>query len=132
MSVGAIVDVAAAVPEPLLSSRLLKNVMSESETRQNATKKRSICFIFEHFEEHFNKVSLSVIVFQHPARLIFVPLMSAHRTTGDMKRNPMKTDTTHFLFSIAVFLPFLTGGSLPVGYAVSKLPFLERNNESHR
>ena len=46
-----------------LRSRLLKNAMSAGQTRQNATKKRSICFIFEHFEELFNAVWPSAIVF---------------------------------------------------------------------
>jgi hypothetical protein len=37
-------------------SRLLKNVMSAGKTRQNPTKKRSLCVINEHFKEDYNAV----------------------------------------------------------------------------
>jgi hypothetical protein len=49
-------------------SRMLKNVMSVGKTRQNPTKKRSLCVINEHFEEDFNAVLPSAIVFQQPDR----------------------------------------------------------------
>jgi hypothetical protein len=49
-----------------VNSRLLKNVMSAGKTRQNPTKKRSLCTINEHFEEDFNAVLPSAIVFQQP------------------------------------------------------------------
>jgi hypothetical protein len=37
-------------------NRVLKNVMSAGKTRQNPTKKRSLCALNEHFEEDFNAV----------------------------------------------------------------------------
>jgi hypothetical protein len=49
-------------------SRMLKNVMSVGKTWQNPTKKRSLCVINEHFEEDFNAVLPSAIVFQQPDR----------------------------------------------------------------
>jgi hypothetical protein len=48
---------------------MLKNVMSAGKTRQNPTKKRSLCDINEHFEKDFNAVLPSAIVFQHPAKV---------------------------------------------------------------
>ena len=48
--------------------RVLKNVMSAGQTRQNSAKKRSLCVINEHFEPNFNAVWPSAIVFQHPAK----------------------------------------------------------------
>jgi hypothetical protein len=41
--------------------------MSVGKTRQNPTKKRSLFAINEHFEEDFNTVLPSAIVFQQPA-----------------------------------------------------------------
>jgi hypothetical protein len=45
-------------------SRLLQNVMSAGKTRQNPTKKRRLSKINAHFEEDFNAVLPSAIVFQ--------------------------------------------------------------------
>jgi hypothetical protein len=42
--------------------------MSAGKTRQSPTKKRSLCVINEHFEEDFNAVLSSAIVFQQPAK----------------------------------------------------------------
>jgi hypothetical protein len=42
--------------------------MSAGETRQNPTKKRRLCAINAHFEEDFNTVWPSAIVFQPPAK----------------------------------------------------------------
>ena len=42
--------------------------MSAGKTKQNPTKKRSLCVIIEHFEEDFNAVLSSAIVFQQPVR----------------------------------------------------------------
>jgi hypothetical protein len=50
------------------SNWVLKNVISAGKTRQNPTKKRSLCVINEHFEEDFNAVLSSAIVFQLPAK----------------------------------------------------------------
>jgi hypothetical protein len=58
---------------------VLKNVMSAGKARQNPirrrqgamagqAKKRSLCAINEHFEEDFNTVLPSAIVFQQPVR----------------------------------------------------------------
>jgi len=47
-------------------NRPVKNVMSAGKTRQNPTKKRSLCFINEHFEVGFNAVLSYAIVFQPP------------------------------------------------------------------
>jgi hypothetical protein len=49
-------------------NRLLKNVMSAGKTRQNPTKMRSLCAINAHFEENFNAVLPSAIVFQRPGK----------------------------------------------------------------
>jgi hypothetical protein len=48
-------------------NRLLKNVMSAGKTRQNPTKKRSLC-VNKHFEKDFNAVLSSAIVFQQPIK----------------------------------------------------------------
>jgi hypothetical protein len=48
--------------------RLLKNVMSTGKTRQNPTKKPSLYEINEHFEEDFNAVWPSAIVYQRPVK----------------------------------------------------------------
>jgi hypothetical protein len=42
--------------------------MSAGKTRQNPTKKRSLYGINEHFEEGFNTVLPSAIVFQQPVK----------------------------------------------------------------
>jgi hypothetical protein len=42
--------------------------MSAGKTRQNPTKKRSLCVINEHFEEDLNAVLSSAIAFQQPVR----------------------------------------------------------------
>jgi hypothetical protein len=42
--------------------------MRAGQTRQNPTKKRSLCGINEHFEEDFNAVWPSAIVFQQPVK----------------------------------------------------------------
>jgi hypothetical protein len=47
---------------------VLKNVMSAGKTKQNPTKKRSLCVINEYFEEDFNAVLSSAIVFQQPVK----------------------------------------------------------------
>jgi hypothetical protein len=60
----------------MLLGRLLKNVMSAGKTRQNSTKKRSLCAINEHFEEDFNAVLLSAIVLQG------LPTRIYHATEG--------------------------------------------------
>jgi len=53
------------------SNRLLKNVVSAGKTRQNPTKKRSLWLINEYFEEDFNAVLPSAIVFQQPDKDFF-------------------------------------------------------------
>ncbi len=55
----------AASPEN--SSRLLKNVMSEAETRKKGARKRNLHRVNEHLEPLFDAVSASVIVLQQPA-----------------------------------------------------------------
>jgi hypothetical protein len=52
----------------IISNRVLKNVMSAGKTRQNPARKRSLYIINEHFEEDFNAVLSSAIVFQQPAK----------------------------------------------------------------
>jgi hypothetical protein len=47
----------------MIHNRVLKNVMSAGKTRQNPTKKRSLCVINEHFEEDFNAALSSAIFF---------------------------------------------------------------------
>jgi hypothetical protein len=49
-------------------SRVLKKVMSAGKTRQNPTKKRSLCVINKLFDEDFNTALSSAIVFQQPVR----------------------------------------------------------------
>ncbi len=49
-------------------NNLLKSVMSAGQTRQNPTKKRSLLVINEHFEQDFNAVWPSIIVFQQPVQ----------------------------------------------------------------
>jgi hypothetical protein len=51
---------------PLETRRVLKNVMSAGRTRQNPKKERSLYLINAHFEEDFNTVLSSAIVFQYP------------------------------------------------------------------
>jgi hypothetical protein len=53
------------------SNRRLKNVMSAGagKIRQNLTEMRSLCVINEYFEEDFNAVLSSAIVFQLPVRI---------------------------------------------------------------
>jgi hypothetical protein len=50
----------------MIHNRVLKNVMSAGKTRQNPTIKRRLCDINEHFEEDFNAVLSSAVVFQQP------------------------------------------------------------------
>jgi hypothetical protein len=52
----------------MVTSRVLKNVMSDGLSRQILPKKRSLWVINEHFEAEFNALRPSAIVFQHPAR----------------------------------------------------------------
>jgi len=51
---------------------LLKNVTSAVKTRQNPTKKRSLCVINEHVEEDLNALLSSAVVFQPPVEGILV------------------------------------------------------------
>jgi arsenate reductase len=62
------------------AKRVLKNVMSEGLSRQIRAKKRSFCFINEHFEGEFNALSPSAIVFQHPAGLATVHINPSSST----------------------------------------------------
>ena len=50
-------------------NRLLKNVTSAVKTRQDPTKKRSLCVINEHFEKDLNAVLSSAVVFQQPVKV---------------------------------------------------------------
>jgi len=52
--------------------------MSVGKTGQNPTKKRSLCAINEHFEEDFNTVLPSAIVFQQPAKVAMPPMGFSH------------------------------------------------------
>jgi hypothetical protein len=54
------------------TNRLLKNVMSEAETRKKGVKKRSLHTVNEHFEPLFDAVSASAIVFQQPVKVRFI------------------------------------------------------------
>ena len=66
----------------MVINRLLKKRYERRPDKENGMKKRSICFIFEHFEEHFSAVPRRpkecltkfetkprAIVFQHPVKI---------------------------------------------------------------
>lgn len=51
-------------------NRVLKNIMSAGQTRQNSAKKRSLCVTNEHVESNFNTVWPNGIGFQNPVNAI--------------------------------------------------------------
>jgi hypothetical protein len=66
-------------------NRLLKNFMSAGKTRQNPTKKRSLCAINEHFEEDFNAVFPSVIGFQQPVKALRSVFLNARLMKSSLR-----------------------------------------------
>lgn len=56
----------------IMLNGVLKNVMSAANAMQNSTKKGEFLYINEHFEENFNVVAASAIVFQGPVNAVLV------------------------------------------------------------
>lgn len=63
-------------------NRVLKNVMSVGQTRQNSARRRSLYSINEQFEPNFNAVWPSAIVFKHPVRRGFILLCTILMLSG--------------------------------------------------
>jgi hypothetical protein len=89
------------------SNRVLKNVMSADKTRQNPSKTRSLCVINEHFEEDFNAVSSSAIVFQEPAKVHF------SNKSLIRKRSISRSDLKKVFSPISVLVPCFGRGAGP-------------------